>query len=71
VAEALARQKIEAVYSSPLRRALESAQLLAETLGQEVQIDPRLMEINAGIFQEHTWEEIEQKYPAEAARWKS
>ena len=71
VAEALARQKIEAVYSSPLRRALESARLVAESLRLEVQIDPRLMEINAGIFQGLSWEEIEQKHPAEAARWKT
>jgi len=71
VAEALAQQPIEAVFSSPLARALETARAVAAGLGLEVQTDPQLMEINAGVFQGLVWDEISQKYPAEAARWKS
>jgi probable phosphoglycerate mutase len=71
VAKALAAEPIEAVYSSPLKRALEGAQCLADALGQEVRIDPRFMEINAGIFQELAWDDIEARYPAEAARWRT
>jgi 2,3-bisphosphoglycerate-dependent phosphoglycerate mutase len=29
------------------------------------------MEINAGIFQGHCWHEIDEQFPAEAARWRS
>jgi probable phosphoglycerate mutase len=71
LAEALAKSSIEMVYSSPLRRALETAKCLGDALGVEVRIDPRLMEIHAGLFQDLCWEEIEQRYPDHAARWKA
>ncbi len=64
-------QPIEAVYSSPLQRALGSATRVADVLGLQVRTDPRLMEINAGIFQGLTWDEIAIKYPEDARRWKS
>jgi broad specificity phosphatase PhoE len=71
VAEALSRFEIDAVVASPLARARESAQTIAERLGLEVQLEPRLMEIHAGIFQERRWEDIEQEFPAEWALWRS
>ncbi len=40
-------------------------------LGLDVRVDPRLMEIHAGIFQELAWEDIERRYPDEAARWRT
>ena len=61
---------IEAVYSSPLKRALECAQLVAAPLGMEVRTDDRLMEINAGIFQGLDWSAIEARYPREAGYWR-
>ncbi|MHB1037888.1 MAG: histidine phosphatase family protein [Pirellulales bacterium] len=70
VAKAISRLPIEAIYSSPLRRALQTAQPVAESLGLEIRTDDRLMEINAGVFQGLRWDEIERTYPAEAARWK-
>jgi probable phosphoglycerate mutase len=71
VAEVLAGQPIDAVIASPLSRALESARVIAERLKLAVQVEPRLMEINAGIFQGHTWEEIDQKFSQDALRWRS
>jgi broad specificity phosphatase PhoE len=71
VAEALADVDCDAVISSPLSRALESAQCIGEKLNLEVRSEPRLMEINAGIFQGHCWHEIDRQFPEEAARWRS
>jgi probable phosphoglycerate mutase len=71
VAEALAGVECDAVISSPLVRAMESARCIAEKLKLDVRAEPRLMEINAGIFQGHCWHEIDQHFPAEAARWRS
>jgi broad specificity phosphatase PhoE len=71
VADALAIEAIDAVIASPLSRAKQSAQVIAEHLRLPVQLDPRLMEINAGIFQGHTWEEIEAKFATEAAEWRT
>ena len=66
VAAALAGTPIDAVISSPLTRALESAQCVADALGVKVLVDDRLMEINAGIFQGLTWSEIDERYPQES-----
>jgi 2,3-bisphosphoglycerate-dependent phosphoglycerate mutase len=69
VAEALAAQGIDVIYSSPLCRALETAEIVARHLKLGVRTDARLMEINAGIFQNRLRAEIGERYPAEFARW--
>lgn len=69
VAAALESRLLEAVYSSPLRRAIDSAECVAARLKLEIRIDPRLMEIDAGIFQGLTWPEIERRHPVEAKQW--
>jgi 2,3-bisphosphoglycerate-dependent phosphoglycerate mutase len=71
VTAALRNVPVDRIYSSPLRRALDSAQCIADTFGLTVSVEPMLMEINAGIFQGLTWEEIDQKHPAESKRWRS
>jgi probable phosphoglycerate mutase len=68
-AEALADEPIDVIVASPLARAMESARILADRLHLEVATDPRLMEINAGIFQGHTWPEINEKFPDVADEW--
>ncbi|MFH1268418.1 MAG: histidine phosphatase family protein [Planctomycetota bacterium] len=71
VAAAMAHLPIDAIYSSPLRRALETARVVAEPLGLEVQTDPRLMEVNAGIFQDKLRSDLERLHPEDFARWTS
>jgi len=61
---------IDAVYASPLARALETAELIADGLHLPIQIDDRLKEINAGVFQGVLWSEIEQHSPELAVRWR-
>lgn len=62
---------IEAIVSSPLRRALDTAQAVGDRLGLAVSTDPRLMEIHAGVFQGLDWAEIEQTHAEAARRWHS
>lgn len=69
VAAALGGLAIDAVYSSPLRRALETAEIIARQLQLAVRTDARLMEINAGIFQNRLRAEIQEQFPAAFARW--
>jgi broad specificity phosphatase PhoE len=71
VAEALGTLVIDAIIASPLRRAFESAECVADKLNLPVEVEPRLAEIHAGIFQGHCWDEIDQQFPSEAARWRS
>jgi broad specificity phosphatase PhoE len=70
LAEALAERPIDAVYSSPLRRAAETAGPVAEKLRLPLRTDPRLMEIHAGIFQGKRSEEVRRLYPVESALWR-
>ena len=62
---------VEAVYSSPLARAMDTARPLAEALKLEIRARPELMELNAGIFQGRSWSELADVFPAEAACWAS
>jgi probable phosphoglycerate mutase len=71
VAEALAGEAIDVIIASPLSRALESARVIAEKVQAPIEIEARLMEINAGVFQGHSWEEIDQAFPQDAARWRT
>ncbi|HEX4143320.1 MAG TPA: histidine phosphatase family protein [Pirellulales bacterium] len=71
VAAAFAGQPIEAIYTSPLRRAREGAACVAEKLGLPVIEDARLMEIHAGIFQGLDWADIQVRYPREAIAWRT
>lgn len=71
IAAALAREPIDAVFSSPLDRALATARPTAEALGLPVRVEPLLQEINAGIFQGLLWSEIEALHPDEGRRWRA
>jgi broad specificity phosphatase PhoE len=70
IAEALAHERIDAIFASPLRRAMQTAEPIAEKLSLEVHGDDRLMEIHAGIFQDLLWAEIEVKFPDAARPWR-
>jgi broad specificity phosphatase PhoE len=71
VADVLGALEVDAIIASPLSRAFQSAQAIAARLKLDVRIELRLMEIHAGVFQGHTWEEIDQKFPTESALWRS
>jgi probable phosphoglycerate mutase len=51
LAEKLAQAPIKAVYTSPLERAIETANPIAGALGLEVSIQPGLIETNCGEWQ--------------------
>ena len=71
LAAALTSLPIEAVFSSPLARAAQTARPVAEALGLELLFEERLKELNAGVFQGRIWDEVRIEYPDAAARWKS
>ena len=65
----LAGEQSEAVYSSDLRRARETAEILAARLDAEVVALRELREIDVGSWQGLTWPEIEERHPDGAERW--
>ena len=69
LAARLSREKIAAVYASPLGRTVETAQILAAPHKLEVQTCDGLREINHGRWEQMTRREVEEKFPEEAAEW--
>ena len=65
----LAQEKICAVYSSGLRRAVETGQMLADALQLNVTVLETLAEIDFGDFEGMTFEEIRRRYPEAFERW--
>lgn len=56
---------LSSIHTSDLLRARQTAEILGQTLGLPVHTDERLRELNLGVFQGLTFEEIKQRYPAE------
>jgi broad specificity phosphatase PhoE len=68
-AELLVRRKPDAIVSSDLRRAAETAEALATLTGLAIREDDRLRERYFGAWQGLTMPEVSQRFPAEHARW--
>lgn len=68
-ARALRPVPVDALLSSPLRRARRTAEILSDELGVDVEEHAGLMEIHAGVFQGLLWTECEARYPEAAAAW--
>jgi len=60
---------LDILYSSPLRRARETAQALEGCLGLSVRFDGRLMEVSQGDWEGRRRGRIEQLYPELLRRW--
>jgi broad specificity phosphatase PhoE len=65
----LAREEIVAVYSSPLRRAMETAEVIAAAHGLEPIAVAALREVDVGSWEGLTRSEVEQRFPDQYARW--
>jgi broad specificity phosphatase PhoE len=70
LAERLASVPLDAVYSSDLRRALETAEPVAARLGLDVQAVPALREVDVGAWSGLSRPEVEQRFPDAFARWR-
>jgi broad specificity phosphatase PhoE len=62
----LAAQPPDAVYTSDLSRARETAQIVAAELGLPVVVDPRLREVDVGSWSGLTSTEISERFPGAA-----
>ena len=71
LAERLKGYSISALYSSDLGRARATAQIIADQIGLDIEVNPRLRERNLGIFQGLTKIQVKQKFPVEYRLYKS
>jgi broad specificity phosphatase PhoE len=62
---------VEVVYSSDLKRAVETAEVVAERLGLEVTVDSRLRERGFGAWEGLTRAEIEASFREDFDRWRT
>ncbi|MER7134339.1 bifunctional RNase H/acid phosphatase [Streptosporangium saharense] len=60
---------VQVVVSSPLRRALVTAETVAAGLGLDVVVEPELREADFGAWEGHTFTEIQRRWPDELATW--
>jgi probable phosphoglycerate mutase len=60
---------VDAVRSSPLARARETATVVAEALGLSAEVDEGLRETAFGAWDGHTFAEVQERWPAELQAW--
>ena len=69
LAEYLSGLKIDAIYSSPLKRALKTAEMMASYHKLDVEITPGLTDFNYGKWQGLSHQEVKNKYKELYAEW--
>jgi alpha-ribazole phosphatase len=69
LAQRLSAEKIDAIYTSDLQRARETAQAIAAFHDLPIQADPRLREIAFGDWEGLTSEEIKKQDPKSLTAW--
>lgn len=67
---ALARFEPDLVIASDLRRATDTATVLADAIGVPLRLDKRLRETHLGEWQGMTGAEVEAQAPGERDRWR-
>jgi broad specificity phosphatase PhoE/ribonuclease HI len=62
-------ERIDAVVASPVRRTMESAEILGEVLGREVEVEPGFAEMEFGAWDGLTFAEVGERHGDELAAW--
>ncbi len=68
----LLAEKISNVYSSPLKRAVDTAKIICREINldeNKIITEDCLIEVNFGVFENLTWDEIILKYKEESEKW--
>src|SRR5687768_5606634 len=69
LAAALADAELDAIYTSDLARARETAEIVAARTGVPVLALTELREIDVGEWEGLTWPEIEERFPQGVLSW--
>jgi len=69
LAEYLSSLKLDAIYSSPLKRALKTAEIIASYHKLDVEITPGLIDFDYGKWQGLPHQEVKDKYKELYAEW--
>jgi probable phosphoglycerate mutase len=69
LAISLKNEPIGAIYCSPLKRALATAEPIASSHGLEVQVDEGLIEMDIGEMEGLTFQQVGERYPHFLQAW--
>lgn len=61
--------KVEAIFTSPLKRSVQTAEIVGKEIGLKAVVVPELIEIDFGDWEGLTYEEIKQKFGDLIDRW--
>jgi probable phosphoglycerate mutase len=70
LAHELAGRDLAAIYSSPLRRARATADVVAAAVGLPVSVAPALMEVDVGSWAGLTRDQVAERYPDDFRAWR-
>lgn len=70
IAEAMKDKDIDAIFASPLRRSIETAQPAAKLLGLEIVPDPGFIDISYGDWEGLTSNTVKERYKDQYTQWK-
>ena len=70
IALVLRKQRVDAIYSSPLKRAVDTAKAIAQACGLEVKVASELREIDAGELEGLSQEELRKRYKEFWKEWR-
>ena len=63
------RDQIDALVASPVRRTHESAEILGELLGHEVEFEEGIAEMEFGTWDGLTFADVQEQFPDELSAW--
>jgi broad specificity phosphatase PhoE len=69
VADEVGLLGIGRIVASDLRRASRTAAAIGRHLDVDVEFEPGLREMDFGLWEGLDWQEVEERYPEQAARW--
>ena len=69
LAASMLGERPKVIYASDLKRARQSAELIASHFDLPVHLRPGLREINFGAWEGLSWKQIEQSFPTDAQAW--
>lgn len=69
LAEGMDLRPVTRIFSSTLKRAMETAERINRRQGVEIYPMPQLIEVEFGKWEGMTWEEIKEAYPKEYECW--
>ena len=71
VAERLVSMDVDVIYSSSLKRTMQTASYISEALNLPVISSDMLKEINGGDWEDVPWEELQERWPDEYEVWEN